>query len=57
VPFYEIEFPCSQMWLEKSAETNVVYPKQVTIDMSQSCLYGMTALNIILMPSLNWNSF
>jgi hypothetical protein len=32
------------MWLEKSAETNTVYPKQVTIDMNQSCLYGMTAL-------------
>lgn len=35
---------CSQMWLEKSAETNAVYPKQLTIDMNQSCLYGMTAL-------------
>ncbi len=35
---------CSQMWLEKSAETKAVYPKQVTIDMNQSCLYGMTAL-------------
>ncbi|MGA8072915.1 MAG: hypothetical protein WB995_05525, partial [Candidatus Acidiferrales bacterium] len=35
---------CSQLWLEKSAETNAVYPKQVIIDMNQSCLYGMTAL-------------
>jgi hypothetical protein len=35
---------CSQMRLEKSAETNAVFPKQVSIDMNQSCLYGMTAL-------------
>jgi hypothetical protein len=35
---------CYQVWLEKSAETNAVFPKQVTIDMNQSCLYGMTAL-------------
>ena len=35
---------CSHVWLEKSAETNAVYPKQITIDMNQSCLYGMTAL-------------
>jgi hypothetical protein len=35
---------CSQVWLEKSAETNAVFPKQVSIDMNQSCLYGMTAL-------------
>jgi hypothetical protein len=35
---------CSQMWLEKSAETNAVYQRQVIIDMNQSCLYGMTAL-------------
>ena len=35
---------CSQVWLEKSAETNAVYPKQVTLDMNQSCLYGVTAL-------------
>jgi len=35
---------CSQVWLEKSAETNAVFPKQVSTDMNQSCLYGMTAL-------------
>jgi len=35
---------CSQVWLEKSAETNAVFPKQVSIDMNQSCFYGMTAL-------------
>jgi|SRR5271163_2147409 len=35
---------CSQMWLEKYAETNAVYPKQVIVDMNQGCLYGMTAL-------------
>jgi hypothetical protein len=34
---------CYQVF-EKSAETNAVFPKQVTIDMNQSCLYGMTAL-------------
>ncbi len=35
---------CYQVWLENSAETNAVFPKQVSIDMNQSCLYGMTAL-------------
>ena len=35
---------CNQVWLEKSSDTNAVFPKQVTIDMNQSCLYGMTAL-------------
>ncbi len=35
---------CSQVWLEKSAETDTVFPKQVSIDMNQSCRYGMTAL-------------
>ena len=35
---------CSQVWLEKSPETNAVFPKQVSIDINQSCLYGMTAL-------------
>lgn len=34
---------CYQV-LEKFAETNAVFPKQVTIDMNQSCPYGMTAL-------------
>ena len=35
---------CNQMWLEKSAEENVVFPRQVVIDMNQNCLYGMTVL-------------
>jgi hypothetical protein len=35
---------CSQLWLEKSAEANVIFPKQVTVDMNQSCLYGVSAL-------------
>jgi hypothetical protein len=35
---------CYQLWLEKSAETNAIFPQQFTIDMNQSCLYGMTAL-------------
>jgi len=30
--------------LEKPAEANAVFPKQLIIDMNQSCLYGMTAL-------------
>jgi len=32
------------LWLEKPAEANDVFPKQLIIDMNQSCLYGMTAL-------------
>ena len=35
---------CFQLWLEKPAEANDVFPKQLIIDMNQSCLYGMTAL-------------
>jgi hypothetical protein len=35
---------CYQMWSENSAKTNAVFPKQVSVDMNQSCLYGMTAL-------------
>jgi hypothetical protein len=35
---------CFQLWLEKSVEANAVFPKQLIIDMNQSCLYGMTAL-------------
>ena len=34
---------CFQLWLEKSAETNALFPKQLVIDMNQNCLYGMTA--------------
>jgi hypothetical protein len=33
-----------QVWLEESVEKNAVFPKQVSIDMNQSCPYGMTAL-------------
>ena len=35
---------CFQVWSEKSIEENAVFPKQLIIDMDQSCLYGMTAL-------------
>jgi hypothetical protein len=35
---------CFQLWSEKSTESNAVFPKQMIIDMNQSCLYGMTAL-------------
>jgi len=35
---------CFQLWLEKPEEANAVFPKQLIIDMKQSCLYGMTAL-------------
>src|SRR5260370_26876284 len=35
---------CFQLWLDKSAEANAIFPKQMIIDMDQSCLYGMTAL-------------
>ena len=41
---------CYQVWLEKYPETNAVFPKQVSIDMNQSCLYGMTALYDKSMP-------
>jgi hypothetical protein len=34
---------CSRLWLAQP-EVNGVFPKQVTIDMNQSCLYGMTVL-------------
>jgi len=35
---------CFQLWLEKSVESNAVFPKQFIINMSnQNCLYGMTA--------------
>jgi hypothetical protein len=35
---------CFTLWLDRSAEANAVFPKQVIIDMNQSCLYGMTVL-------------
>ena len=35
---------CFQLWLEKSTESNAVFPKQFIIDMNQNCLYGMSAL-------------
>jgi hypothetical protein len=31
---------CFSLWLEKSQETNAVFPKQFIIDMDQNCLYG-----------------
>jgi hypothetical protein len=39
-----ISSDCFQLWSEKSVEANAVFPKQLIIDMNQSCLYGMTAL-------------
>ncbi len=35
---------CFQLWLDKSAEANSIFPKQMIIDMDQSCLYGMIVL-------------
>ena len=35
---------CFQLWSEESNEANAVFPKQLIIDMKQSCLYGMTAV-------------
>jgi hypothetical protein len=35
---------CFQLWSEKSTEANAVFPKQLIIDMNQSCLYGFTVL-------------
>jgi hypothetical protein len=35
---------CFQLWLDKSAEANAVFPKQLVIDMNQGCLYGMRAI-------------
>jgi hypothetical protein len=35
---------CFQLWLDKSAEANAVFPKQLIIDMNQNCIYGVTAL-------------
>jgi hypothetical protein len=35
---------CFTLWLDRSTEANAVFPKQVIIDMNQSCLYGMTVL-------------
>jgi hypothetical protein len=35
---------CFQLWPEKSLEANVIFPKQMRLDMDQGCLYGMTAL-------------
>lgn len=33
---------CSRLWPEQ-AEPGTVYPKQVTIDVNQDCIYGLTA--------------
>jgi hypothetical protein len=35
---------CFHLWLDKPAEANAVFPKQMIIDMNQRCLYGMTVL-------------
>jgi hypothetical protein len=35
---------CFQLWSEKSIEANSVFPKQMILDMNQSCLYGMRAV-------------
>jgi hypothetical protein len=32
------------VWLKNTAKTDAIFPKQVSIDMNQSCLYGMTAI-------------
>lgn len=35
---------CDQVWLKDSVQTGTIFPKQVSIDMNQSCLYGITAI-------------
>src|SRR5262249_55221348 len=35
---------CSQLWSEKSAHANAVFPKQLIIDSDHGCPYGVTAL-------------
>jgi hypothetical protein len=35
---------CFTLWSDRSTEANAEFPKQVIIDMNQSCLYGMTVL-------------
>ena len=35
---------CLQLWPLEPEQQNVVYPKQVIIDMDRDCLYGMTVL-------------
>lgn len=35
---------CSELWLDKVAAANAVFPKQLLIDSNQRCVYGMTAL-------------
>lgn len=34
---------CFQLWLETPGESNAIFPKQLSIDIKQNCLYGMTA--------------
>lgn len=41
---------CSPLWLEGSAGANAIFPKQFTIDMNQSCLYGMTVVYDKVVP-------
>lgn len=35
---------CFQLWLETPAEPDAIFPKQMRVDMTQNCLYGMTAI-------------
>jgi len=35
---------CYQVWSEKSAKADAVFPKQVLIDTNEGCIYGITAL-------------
>ena len=35
---------CYQVWSEKPAKANAVFPKQVQIDTNEGCIYGLTAL-------------
>ena len=34
---------CFQLWAETPTEPSAIFPKQLSIDMRQNCLYGMTA--------------
>ena len=34
---------CFQLWLETPTEPSAIFPKQLSIDLRQNCLYGMTA--------------
>ena len=34
---------CQKLWSEKSGEGNKVFPKQISIDLKQGCIYALTA--------------